>query len=1036
MQKLLHAAYLLAVACCLSLLGLPAARASHIQGGQLTYEALGNNRYKVSLTVFRDCGGAGFNMILPTLNYSSTGCAAGPELPMTLAGTAETGVPYCANIPGGPAQCGPGLLTNYQKGTFEATITLPPAAEWIISVSLNARPPVANINAGNGNLYYEARLNNLLPNGSQIQNTSAQYQAQDIPIPFVCKSQERTVSFATTEPDGDSLVYSLAPALQGCSEPNTYKSYVGNGPPFIDLTPPGGVPCGAYITDNQGSYSPTYPLASYNVTGACPLKTATKAFNFDPSLGTFSFIPANHTKAPDSPDNKYVVVGQVTEYRKFAGPNGKPVYYKVGQVRRDMLVVVIDCENNNQPSPPIGSGFDKSSVQIVNSRDSTFVTAYTCNYTEVRFRFTDPNPGDILTVTHPELDPSVPSLTKPTYLPADVATFQLRGNGTSTPTGILRIQPDVAFLGKTYRIPVKIEDNACPIKGVQYRVIVLKIAKGNFARVLAPSANPVICAGTSIKLTATPFRPDSVGSLPAAYGYQWEAANGLPPNQRDKAEISVAPTVTTRYKVRILGLSFRVGTCSDTASVLVRVQQPIRTAAAAAQPVICVGSTTTITAAATRPQGDAQEKFSYQWAAANGLSPADLSKPTISVRPTMTTRYKLTITGDKATGCGLDTTSVLVRVQQRIVPKLTADAASLCAGNTARIAATATRPQGDAQEKFSYQWAAANGLSPADLSKPTISVRPTTTTRYKLTITGDKTTCTPDTASWLVRVQQPLRAVATTSAAVICSGSTAGITATASRPEADQPEVFTYQWAAANGLSVADQSKPSITVRPTTTTRYKLTVTGSRATACGPDTTSVLVRVAEPVRPSFTADSAALPGRSILLPPLVFTFTNTSTLPGQPAATVPQYRWSSQRIITGKGQAVSEPEQFFSTESAKASRQFDVAGVYRIRLRVGVSINGAASCQETLAEVNIRVPESRVPNVFTPNGDGLNDLFVLSSEPTNSKLQIFNRSGRLIREYAQYNNDWDGENQPAGVYYYLLTGKNGTTTKGWVELVR
>ncbi|UOQ53443.1 gliding motility-associated C-terminal domain-containing protein [Hymenobacter cellulosivorans] len=855
MKKLLHATYILAVAWCISLIGISSAHASHIQGGQLTYEALGNNRYKVSLTVFRDCGGAAFSTISAKLNFSSTGCASGPELPMTLTGNPEAGSPYCANTPGGASQCSASSLTNYQKGTFEATITLPPAAEWIISVTLNARPGVANINPGTGNLYYEARLNNLLPNGTQINNTSPQYQAQDIPIPFVCKSQERTISFATTEPDGDSLVYALATPLQGCNEPNTYKSYTG-GIPFIDLTLPGGDPCGAYIKDNQGTYSPTYPLASYNMTGACPLKTAVKAFNFNPNLGTFTFTPANFNTAINSAENKYVVVGQVTEYRRFTGANGKPVYYKVGQVRRDMLVVVIDCNNNNLPGPPIGSGFDKSGVKIVNSRDSTFVTAYTCNYTEVRFRFSDPNPGDILTVSHPELDPSIPTLAKPTYLPSDVATFQLLGNGTASPAGILRIQPDIAFLGKTYRIPVKIEDNACPFKGIQYRTIVLKIEKGNFAKVVASTSDPVVCAGTPVSLTASPFRPDSVAGNPARYGYKWDAAPGLPTAQLTNQKITVTPTVTTRYHVRILGLDFREGTCSDTASVLVRVQQAVKATAATSVPLVCSGGSASLTATAARP-GNAQETFTYQWTAANGLSTADATKATLTVKPTATTRYKL------------------------------------------RVASTT-----------------------------------------------------------------------------------------------------------ANAV-------------------------------CGTDTASVLVRVAQPIVTAFKVDSAAVGGRSIKQPPLLFTFTNQSKVAAQPN-TVPRYQWSYQRIANSKGQAINDTEQEFSKSSTVATQQFMIAGIYKIRLRSSLVIGAASSspCQETLAEVNIRVPDSQVPNIFTPNGDGINDAFVISTEAINSKIQIFNRWGRQVFSTDSYRNDWTGDAQPAGVYYYMLTDVKGTTSKGWVELVR
>ncbi|MCB2406950.1 gliding motility-associated C-terminal domain-containing protein [Hymenobacter lucidus] len=855
MKKLLHATYILVAAWCLSLTGMSSAWATHIQGGQLTYAALGNNRYKVSLTVFRDCGGASFSSIDPELVYRSTGCAGGTEVPMTLVGLPEPGTPYCANTPGGPSQCGSGLRTNYERGVFEATVTLPPAAEWILSVTLNARPTVANLNLGSGNLYYEARLNNLLANGMPIENTSPQYQALDIPIPFVCYQQERTVSFSATEPDGDSLVYTLANPLVGCNDPNTYKSYTTVGR-FIDLTPPNGAPCAAYITTNQGTYSPTYPIPSFNISGTCPLKTATQAFNFNAAQGSFTFTPSFFNPAINSAENKYVVVGQVTEYRRIQNANGQRVYYKVGQVRRDMLVVVIDCNNNNQPGPPIGSGFDKSGVKIVNSRDSTFITAYTCNYTEVRFRFNDPNPGDILTVSYPELDPPTPTLLKPTYLPSDVATFELLGNGTKAPAGILRIQPDIAFLGKTYRIPLKIEDNGCPFKGIQYRTVVLKIEKGNFAKVVASSASPEVCAGSSVALSATPFRPDSVAGSPARYGYRWEAAAGLTTAQLNNQNVTVNPTVTTRYKVRILGLDFREGTCSDTASVLVRVQQAVKATAATNQPLVCSGNSATITSTATRPGGTASETFTYQWTAANGLTPADATKPTITVKPTVTTRYKL------------------------------------------RIAS-------------------------------------------------------------------------------------------------------------------------------------------SNIAVCGSDTTSVLVRVAAPVAPAFKVDSAAVAGRSIKQPPITFTFTNQSRLSTQPNTSA-TYKWSYQRIFNGKGQPVTEPEETFSTSSTTATQQLAVAGIYKIRLRAAIIIGNQTSspCESTVADVNVRVPDAPVPNIFTPNGDGVNDAFVISTEAVNSKIQIFNRWGKQVFSTNSYRNDWSGDAQPAGVYYYMLTDVNGVTNKGWVELVR
>ena len=82
------------------------------------------------------------------------------------------------------------------------------------------------------------------------------------------------------------------------------------------------------------------------------------------------------------------------------------------------------------------------------------------------------------------------------------------------------------------------------------------------------------------------------------------------------------------------------------------------------------------------------------------------------------------------------------------------------------------------------------------------------------------------------------------------------------------------------------------------------------------------------------------------------------------------------------------------------------------------------------------VPDLQVPNVITPNDDGLNDVFKVSSANTNSKLEIYNRWGRKVYEQANYQNTWGADNQPAGVYYYLLTDRNGASTKGWIEVMR
>ncbi len=83
----------------------------------------------------------------------------------------------------------------------------------------------------------------------------------------------------------------------------------------------------------------------------------------------------------------------------------------------------------------------------------------------------------------------------------------------------------------------------------------------------------------------------------------------------------------------------------------------------------------------------------------------------------------------------------------------------------------------------------------------------------------------------------------------------------------------------------------------------------------------------------------------------------------------------------------------------------------------------------------------KVPNVFTPNGDGYNDYFAVKNMPENScveqfkSVEISNRWGQPIFKSTDPNFRWYGYNSPTGTYYYLLlTTKR--TFKGPVTIMR
>ena len=94
----------------------------------------------------------------------------------------------------------------------------------------------------------------------------------------------------------------------------------------------------------------------------------------------------------------------------------------------------------------------------------------------------------------------------------------------------------------------------------------------------------------------------------------------------------------------------------------------------------------------------------------------------------------------------------------------------------------------------------------------------------------------------------------------------------------------------------------------------------------------------------------------------------------------------------------------------------------------------------TILPVNIQLV---IPNAFTPNGDGINDTWVIDyiEYYPNTTVNIFNRYGEKILTSTGYGVPWDGTykgvNVPAGTYYYIIDTKSGNKPiSGWVAVIR
>ena len=105
------------------------------------------------------------------------------------------------------------------------------------------------------------------------------------------------------------------------------------------------------------------------------------------------------------------------------------------------------------------------------------------------------------------------------------------------------------------------------------------------------------------------------------------------------------------------------------------------------------------------------------------------------------------------------------------------------------------------------------------------------------------------------------------------------------------------------------------------------------------------------------------------------------------------------------------------------------------------------SSDETTQSITVTKSVIFIPEGFSPNGDGVNDHFVITgADKYMITLQVFNRWGNKVYESTHYSNQWDGVSNiglllgnqlPGGTYYYIVNLNNGEKDKvGYITLNR
>lgn len=403
------------------------------------------------------------------------------------------------------------------------------------------------------------------------------------------------------------------------------------------------------------------------------------------------------------------------------------------------------------------------------------------------------------------------------------------------------------------------------------------------------------------------------------------------------------------------------------------------------QTVTCALTSVTLNGNSTTPG------VTYSWSGPGGFN-SSLQNPTVTSAGT----YTVTVTD--ATGC-TNTATQLVNSNTTPPNVVTGSAQTLtCATTSVGLSANSSTTGA------TYSWSGPGITSGGTTATPTAGTAGT----YTVTVTDPANGCTA-TATQLVNSNTtPPTANAGTDNVFPCNLSTINLNGAGSSTGAG----FTYSWSGAGITSGSTTLTPSISGPGT----YTLTVTN---TANGCTTTDVVV-----INPDVLADANFSATPSSGTPPLNVVFTNNST-------NAVSYLWN---FGDGTGSPLSNPTNTYTS-----------TGTYTVTL-YAINGNGCVDSMQMTIEVN-GLSALVIPNVFTPNGDGSNDIFqpILAEWLKSFKAEVYDRWGLKMYDWTNEHSGWNGQSKngspaPDGAYYYIISaqgddGKDYQFT-GYVQLIR
>ncbi|AOM77022.1 putative Ig domain-containing protein [Pedobacter steynii] len=561
----------------------------------------------------------------------------------------------------------------------------------------------------------------------------------------------------------------------------------------------------------------------------------------------------------------------------------------------------------------------------------------------------------------------------------------------------------------TYYVTVR-GANRCENATANAKIVTLTVnPPATASDVVVSGADLPVCAGATVKLTAS----STTVTNPV---FTWYSDAALTDAVFTGTILEKVLTETTTYYVTVKGNN-RCESLPGTAKVITVTVNPLPNVPVIANgggATICSGDGTTLNIQNPQPG------ITFQWySAAVGGTLLGTGSSLATGPLTVTTDYYVLATS--ASGCGSATGRVKATVTvntKPTVPTVVSAIADACPGSTAVLSVS------NPLAGVTYSWYA-DPTEGTALGTGANFTTPVITANRTFYVGASTATCSSVSRTAVnVRVQVSPDAPASVNGATdpSCSGNT--IVLSVNNPNA----AFTYHWysSAAGGTSLAEGSSFTTPALTATTTYYVESV--NTATGCVSTSRTAAVIT---ILPKLTA-------------PVVSVQSAT--------ATSVTFAWATVAGATGYEVSVDGGTTWSAPSSGAAGLTHVISGLKPDQsVTIRVRATGQLPCQLSDASSLNSKSENPlgnqifIPNTFTPNNDGKNDvLYVYGNTIAKMKLRVYNQWGQFIYESLSVQNGWDGtykgDIQPNGVYVYLLEAEfndgTKTTKKGTITLLR